>query len=409
VRILHTVESYLPLKHGMSEVVRQLSERLVILGHDVTVATSFYSGRSVNVINGVNIMSFDIKGSLGEGIQGDVDEYIFFLSTQKFDVIVNFAAQQWASDICFELLPKLSAKKVFVPTGFSGLNLPAFSNYFENMKTWMNLYDQHVFLSNNYRDINFAKKNNVRNLLLIPNGAAENEFLKIKDDFNIRTHLGLPSSIKIILHVGSFTGFKGHDEALEIFLKSKQMNTALIFVGENFDFSEHGLFFAKKINWFRKFSFFSVFNRKSLKALLFFLKNFKSMYKKVFALKLTREQTIACYQQADLFLFPSLIECSPIVLFESLASKTPFLVTDVGNSKEIIEWTHGGDLLPTTIGKDGLSRANIEESAVMLRDLLADFDRMENFKRSGFSSWLDRFTWEKITFQYEEMYKRLLN
>jgi glycosyltransferase involved in cell wall biosynthesis len=52
---------------------------------------------------------------------------------------------------------------------------------------------------------------------------------------------------------------------------------------------------------------------------------------------LSRIETLAAYHQADLFLFPSNIECSPLVLFESIASKTPFLTTDVGNAKEIIE------------------------------------------------------------------------
>ena len=46
MKILHTVESYLPARHGMSEVVRQVSERLVAKGHEVTVATSTPSARA---------------------------------------------------------------------------------------------------------------------------------------------------------------------------------------------------------------------------------------------------------------------------------------------------------------------------------------------------------------------------
>ena len=40
MKILHTVEFYHPSVGGMQEVVKQLSERLVRLGHNVTVATS---------------------------------------------------------------------------------------------------------------------------------------------------------------------------------------------------------------------------------------------------------------------------------------------------------------------------------------------------------------------------------
>ena len=68
---------------------------------------------------------------------------------------------------------------------------------------------------------------------------------------------------------------------------------------------------------------------------------FKNKNMRILILNIDREETVAFYQTADLFLFPSNIECSPIVLFEAMASKTPFLVTDVGNSKEIISWSEG--------------------------------------------------------------------
>ena len=55
MKILHTVETYIATKCGMSEVVKQLSERLVKMGHDVTVATSKHSDRTESVSK--NIMS----------------------------------------------------------------------------------------------------------------------------------------------------------------------------------------------------------------------------------------------------------------------------------------------------------------------------------------------------------------
>ena len=54
MKIVHTVESYLPAHHGMAEVVRQLSEGLVQLGHDVVILTSFHPERQIiSEINGV--------------------------------------------------------------------------------------------------------------------------------------------------------------------------------------------------------------------------------------------------------------------------------------------------------------------------------------------------------------------
>jgi len=131
MRILHTVEFYDPSVGGMQEVVKQLSERLVTLGHDVTVATTKLPNRKSLEFNGVRIVEFAISGSLVRGLSGEVERYKKFLVESKFDVVTNFAAQQWATDLALGVLDKIKAKKVFVPTGFSGFYLPEYQDYFE--------------------------------------------------------------------------------------------------------------------------------------------------------------------------------------------------------------------------------------------------------------------------------------
>ena len=128
MKILHTVESYLPARHGMSEVVRQISERLVQRGHHVTVATSNDQRRQTSQIEGVDVRYFDVYGKSAIGIWGDASGYQKFLLDFNPDVIVNFAAQQWATDLTLPLLSRLKARKVFVPTGFSALGDPIFRN-----------------------------------------------------------------------------------------------------------------------------------------------------------------------------------------------------------------------------------------------------------------------------------------
>jgi len=164
MKVLHTVELYYPSAGGMQEVVKQISERLVKLGHEVTVATTKLSERKNKIINGVKIEEFNIEGNLVRGLKGDTEKYKKFLIDSDFDIITNFAAQQWASDLAFDILDKIKAKKVFVPTGFSGLYLPEYKDYFEKMKDWMKKYDMNIFLSNDYRDINFARKNKINTI-----------------------------------------------------------------------------------------------------------------------------------------------------------------------------------------------------------------------------------------------------
>ena len=95
MKILHTVESYLPAMHGMQKVVQQISEKLFLLGHDVTIATKYSSDRNYSILNGVAIESFKLSGNSVEGIEGTEDEktrYINFVKNGNFDIISNFAA-----------------------------------------------------------------------------------------------------------------------------------------------------------------------------------------------------------------------------------------------------------------------------------------------------------------------------
>ena len=235
MRILHCVESYFPAIGGMQEVVKQLSERLVKLGHEVTVATRNNDQRNTTEINGVKIKEFIISGNLVNGIIGDREGYEKFLLECDFDVITFFAAQQWATDVALSLLPKIKAKKVSVPTGYSGFYWADYKDYFEKMKSWIKGYDMNIYLSDDYRDINFARQNGVTKSLLIPNGAAADEFMP-ESKINIRKELGLPENHKILLLVGSYTGWKGHKEAVELFLKSNIKNATLLMVGNNYEY-----------------------------------------------------------------------------------------------------------------------------------------------------------------------------
>ena len=118
MKIFHCVESYNPSIGGMQEVVKQLSERLVQLGHDVTVLTRFDPDRDFTKKNGVKVLSFQIEGnplSIGNKYE---QEYVDFLLTHDSDIVTFFAAQQWATNLALPFLKNIKAKKVSVPTGY---------------------------------------------------------------------------------------------------------------------------------------------------------------------------------------------------------------------------------------------------------------------------------------------------
>ncbi len=388
MKILHTVEFYYPSVGGAQEVVRQISERLFRLGHDVTVATMRLPDRNFSVLNGVKIEEFKISGNAVKGFSGKVERYQKFILESRFDVIMNYAAQQWATDLMLPILNGISAKKVFVPCGFSGLYLPEYGDYFEQMKTWLKQYDACVYLSNDYRDINFARECRAANDVFIPNGAGEDEFGQ-KPDIDIRTQLEIPPDHFLILHVGSHTGIKGHKEAIRIFKKAKIKHATFLIVANN---SNGGC--TRRCLRKEKLYRWNPFSR--------------LLDKKILVMSLSRKETVVAYHEADLFLFPSNIECSPIALFEAMASKTPFLTTDAGNAKEIIEWSNGGELLPTLKFANGYVKANVNASVDVFQRLFYDSQKRQELVSDGYEKWKTSFTWEKITKQYENLYIKLL-
>lgn len=370
----------------MQEVVKQLSERLAALGHDVTVATRKIPERDFSALNAVKIESFDITGNLVRGMKGETERYVSYLLNSEFDVITFFAAQQWATDLALPVLSRIKAKKVSVPTGYSGFYWPEYKQYFEGMKTWIREYDMNVYLSDDYRDINFARSNNVSRICIIPNGAGEDEFLA-DDKHNVRKELGIRPDEFLILHVGSYTGWKGHNEAISMFYRSDIRQGTLLMIGNNFE-KYKKRFFRNPANLIRY-----AWHRAKGKRLVF------GYY--------SRDFTVSAFRQSDVFLFPSNIECSPIVLFECAAARLPFLSTDVGNAAEIARWTNGGLILPTRKTSDGFSHAEITESAAMLSDLYYDREKRERLGENAFQAWSKRFSWEIITRQYEKLYKDL--
>jgi L-malate glycosyltransferase len=380
MRILHTVQSYLPERNGMQKVVQEISERLVETGHEVTVATS---GKGDEIINGVNIKRFDCTGNYVTGMAGEIPRYKWFITDEEdYDIIINFAAQQWATDYVLPYLSWIDRPKVFVPTGFSGLYNPEYAGYFGNMKRWMNQYDMNVFHSYGYRDIVFAKTNHVPDskIITIPNGASEQEF-PLSFDPDIRERLGIPEDHFLVLLVGSHTGQKGHTEAIEIFERAKVAPATLVIAGEQIGFK--------------------CTVRCQLEQYL------SRRHKRVIVFSPPRKDILELYRAADVFLFPSNIEAAPLVIYEAMASSLPLLATGVGNVSEIVREHDCGLVLPGCIDERGYSHADINNSVKCLERLANNKDERKRLGMNGYNAWKEHYTWEKIAKQYEQLYESL--
>ena len=121
-----------------------------------------------------------------------------------------------------------------------------------------------------------------------------------------------------------------------------------------------------------------------------------------------RAFTLQAYFASDLFLFPSRVECSPIVLFEACAAGVPFIATDVGNAREISDWLECGQIMTTTKNRLKYSKVSVKEAAAELTGFAIDKKSLSKSGEIGRKRWVENYTWEEIAQKYESTFIKLI-
>lgn len=369
MKILHTVQLYHPKVGGSEEVVKQLSERLANRGHEVTVATAAEPTRESLNLNGVVIKEFDLAGNDVRGITGDTKSYVDYVVNGDFDVVMNYAAQIWSTDLLLPHLNKIKAAKVIVPCGYSGLNDPAFKNYFRTIPKYLKQYDAAIYLSKYYQDKKFADEHQLKNSLVIPNGADEREFAKPTKDF--RKKYGVKTKY-MLLCVANHYNLKGHNFVIEAFNRLNRKDTTLVIIGN------------PVVDGYRKWR---VECYKQCQVAAFKNRRIKMLH------HVPREMVVSAYKEADLFVFGSLVECSPLVIFESMAAGLPFITTDAGDVRERAEF--------------GKIVATVTEMSQQINHWLDHPKERAIIGTSAQTEWKQHYSWDRITDQYEKLYQQL--
>ncbi|MFJ7565833.1 glycosyltransferase family 4 protein [Herminiimonas sp. NPDC097707] len=419
MRILFCCQFYAPSIGGVQEVIRQIAERLVERGHELTVATTRLPMREFNLLNGVAIQEFDVAGNIVSGMTGEVSAYQKYVSEGDFDVVMIYAAQQWTFDALWSVLDSCSSAKVFVPCGFSGLYEPGYAEYFQKLPSILHKFDHLIFNATKYRDIDYAKEHGIQKFSVFPNGASELEFNSTCDS-TFRSRHAIPKDSFLYLTVGSFTGLKGHLELVTAFAKmelGEGQHATLILNGNEVQRLErnvvgilnkirglvktHGLFNAlrqilNKVNGASS-------SPKSIAESI----NRSQSNKRVLVSDFGRAELTQAFMTADLFVFASNIEYCPLVLFETAAAGTPFLSVSVGNSVEIAQWTGAGLICPSTVDAKGYTLVDTSILAQEMAGLIPQKEMLAKLGATGRENWRNHFTWDKVTDRFEQLFLRL--
>ncbi|MES2363877.1 MAG: glycosyltransferase family 4 protein [Pseudomonadota bacterium] len=415
MRLLFCCQFYAPSVGGVQEVMRELAEQLTLKGHQVTVATSQLQDRDFQSLNGVAIEGFSVSGNGVSGMTGEVSRYQQYVIDGGFDAVMVMAAQQWTFDALWPILDRIESRKIFIPCGYSGFYEPSYAGYFEQLPAILSQLDHLVFHSTDYRDINFARSCGLKNFSVIPVGASRSAFDAEPDD-TFRSAHGIPPQSFVFFTVGTFTGLKGHLElarAFSLLKLGKNEHATLILNGNQVKTPAYGvsgiyrkivhLIKVQGLRYLLKKAFSLVWpgGKDLLKTVEKI--NRSQVQKVVLLTDFPRKDLTQLFMAADLFVFASKIEYSPLVLFETAAAGTPFLSVGVGNAAEIAQWTGAGVICPSTVDGKGYTQVNEEDLAVAMAELMRAPERLEALGRAGRKNWSEKFNWEKIAGQYEQV------
>jgi glycosyltransferase involved in cell wall biosynthesis len=424
VRLLFCCEFYHPSRGGVQEVMRQIAERLAPAGHEVTVATSYLPERDFTSHNGVAIRDFRIVGNAIVGMSGEIERYREFVFNFGADAVLIKAAQQWTFDALWPILGQINARKVFIPCGFSGLYEKAYAGYFAQLPDVLRRFDHLIFYAEKYRDIDFARAHGLTRYSILPNGASEREFEAPLDD-TFRGGLGISEQEFVFLTVGTPIASKGHRQVVEAFarLRTKRRPVTLILNGEwpppfrpksalatasRRATAVIRLFVHALRGWdwgvLQAGTKAAIERSRSGRAIEDWIRDAKSQPdKKVLCTDMQRSDLVQAFMTADLFVFASIVEYSPLVLFEAAAAGTPFLSVPVGNAKEIADWTGGGMICRAEKDERGYTRVDPSVLAREMERCMDSPDMLARIGATGKERWRRLFTWQAIARQYESI------
>jgi len=234
----------------------------------------------------------------------------------------------------------------------------------KNQKIYYSWKSPDALIRVNKIDVSILKEFN-KNVFSVPNGFDNSKF-RYLDKTICRKKLNLPQDKKILLTVSALIERKGHIYSIEAMKEViKKRRDALYIIGGSGPLKEK---LQKKIN---------DLNLQKYVKLIGFIPD---------------ENLPLWMNSCDIFIFPSLSEGNPTVMFECLGCGIPFIGTKVGGIPEIIN-DSVGILVEPKNPKD------------LIENILIALDKKWN--RKFILDYSKQFTWRNITKKIIEIYEKI--
>lgn len=209
-------------------------------------------------------------------------------------------------------------------------------------------------------------------ITIVPNGIDLTEFKDLPKQREFRRKYGLANE-KLILYLGRIDKIKGLDLLVEAFatVTSQLNNTKLVIVGTDNGF---------------------------LPTLKNLITELGVTDKVLFTGLLYGRDKLQAYVDADVFVLPSSYEIFSIALLEACACGIPIVITDCCGIANTIDKQAG-----IAVPHDRKALAN-----AILNILSCSNEEKQLFSKRGKALVHNRFNWQKITKQFEDLYKNIL-
>jgi glycosyltransferase involved in cell wall biosynthesis len=225
-------------------------------------------------------------------------------------------------------------------------------------------------MSVNYQDKAFGDQHGITAYSIIPNGADEGEFsspqIGFREKFGINTKY-------LLICVANFYRSKGQDLVVNVFKRLNRDDVTLILIGNP----------VQDRNIWRQRYYLEMRLKSMMSSNINILED------------ITREWVVSAYKEADIFVFGSQIECSPLVIQEAMAAGIPFVSTHCG---DVSDYERFGDVV-----------AGEDEMVERLNHLLDADELRSRMGTEAKNYWREHHTWDIIATQYEDMYKKLID